>query len=200
MIIDHPEFNSRIERLVGELEQGTQAEIVVVAARRSGSYRDLRLALAAAVGSIPLLVALYSPLQFHPANIPLYMLLFAVLGWWLAGLGAWAPRAFTRAARRQAQVLEAAKATFVEVAVHGTRDRTGVLVYVSELERRAVIVRDLGLDGLIPGAAWNGLKLDLADLDGLEALLREAGAILAEHAPAGDDNPNEIPNAPRVRS
>ena len=200
MIIDHPEFNSRIERLVGELEQGTQVEIVVVAARHSGSYRDVRLGLAATLGMLPLLVALYSPLQFHPASIPIYMLLFGVLGWWLAALGAWAPRTFTRSTRRQAQTLEAAKATFVEVAVHGTRDRTGILVYVSELEGRAVILRDLGLDGLIPGSVWNELALDLKDLDGLEALLGQVGNILAEHVPAGDENPNEIPNAPRVRS
>jgi len=200
VIIDHPEFNSRVELLVGELEHETQAEIVVVAARHSGSYRDVRLGLAATMGLLPLLVALYSPLQFHPANIPLYMLLFGVLGWWVAGLGVWAPRTFTRKPRRQAQVLEAAKATFVEVAVHGTRDRTGILIYVSELERRAVILRDLGLDGHIPGSAWNELGLDLNELDGLEALLRQVGNILAEHIPAGDDNPNEIPNAPRVRS
>ena len=39
-----------------------------------------------------------------------------------------------------------------------------------------------------------------ARLEDLEATLRGIGAVLAEHVPASDENPNEIPNAPRVRS
>ncbi len=200
MIIDHPEFGPRIEALVGELERDTQAEIVVIAARRSGTYRDVRIGCAAVLALAVLLFLLYSPLQFHPLSVPVYLAVLAGLGWWLGGRSAAVARVLSRAPRREAQVLEAAKATFVEVAVHGTRDRSGVLVYVSELEDRAVVLRDLGVDGHVPGAAWNELDLAVGGLDQLEALLRAVGAVLAEHWPAGEDNPNEIPNAPRVRS
>jgi len=200
VIIDHPEFDTRIERLVGELEQHTQAEIVVVAARRSGAYADVQWLVAAVVALFTLLAVVYSPVDFHPLNLPLLMLALGAGAWWGSARLPGLTRALTRARRREAQVLEAAKATFVEVAVHGTRGRTGLLVYVSELEGRAALIRDLGLDGRVPGAAWTGLELSVRSLDELERVLRDAGAALAEHLPAEDDNPNEIPNAPRVRS
>ncbi len=200
MIIDHPDFGPRIEALVGELERGTQAEIVVVVARASGSYQDVRLATAGVVAMTTLFAVVYSPFDVHPLNLPLFMLALGALSWWLSGRFPASIRALTRRTRREAQVLEAARATFVEEAVHGTRERTGVLVYVSELEGRAALVRDLGLDGKVAGSAWNGLDLSLQRLDQLELLLGQVGAILAEHLPASDDNPNEIPNAPVVRS
>ncbi len=200
MIIDHPDFGSRIEALVGELEQHTQAEIVVVAARRSGSYRDVRWAVACGAALVTLFAVVFSPIDFHPLNLPVFMGAAGWLAWWLAGRSPALLRGLTGARRREAQLLEAARACFVEEVVHGTRDRTGLLVYVSELERRALLLRDLGIDGAVPGAAWNGMDLGVRDLAGLEALMKAAGAVLAEHLPAGEDNPNEIPNAPRVRS
>ena len=200
MIVSHPDFVSHIEALVGELESSTDAEIVVVAARRSGSYRDVRLACAAGIDVAALLFLLYAPLSFHPASIPLYLLLLGLGAWWLAGRSPALTRALTRKGRREGQVIQAARAAFVEEAVHGTRGRTGVLVYLSELEQRLVLVRDLGLDGKAPGSAWNGLDLRASSLEELEGSLRAIGAVLAEHVPASEDNPNEIPNAPRVRS
>lgn len=200
MIIEHPDFGQRIEALVGELEGHTEAEIVVVAARSSGSYQDVRWVAAAIVAMATLLAVVYSPVDFHPLNLPLLMLALGALAWWLTPRAPALNRALTRAGRRRAQVLEASKAAFVEQAVHGTRNRTGVLVYVSELERLALVQRDLGVAGQVPGAAWVGLATEARDLDQLEALLRSVGAILAEHLPATDDNPDEIPNAPVVRS
>lgn len=200
MILAHPDFSARVEALVGEIERDTDAEIVVVAARRSGDYRDVPW-LAGAVGALcALAVLLYSPLSFSDATTPAYVLAFGALFAWVAHRSDALLRLMTRPRRRLRQVEEVARATFVEEAVHGTRARTGVLIYVSESERRAALVRDLGLDGRVPGAAWNALDLAVTDLDGLVALMRAVGAVLAEHVPATADNPNEIPDAPRVRS
>jgi putative membrane protein len=200
VLIAHPDFSARIEALVGELERATDAEIVVVAARRSGGYRDIPW-LAGAMGALLALgVVLYSPLSFSEATTPVYLLATGALCAWFSARSDALLRRLTRAARRRRQVEQAARAAFVEEAVHGTRGRSGILVYVSEAERLAVLVRDLGLDGRVPRAAWNGLDLGVADLEDLLVLLRAVGAVLAAHLPATADNPNEIPDAPRVRS
>jgi len=195
----HPDFASSIEALVGELEQGTDAEIVVVAATRSGSYRDVALLAGAAVAVLALLFLLYSPLDFHPLSVPIYLLGLAGLASWLVQRSPAALRLLTRARRRRRQAEQAARACFVEEAVHGTRRRVGLLVYLSELEQQVVLLRDLGLDGAIPAAAWNSLQLQPGSLAELEALLRSVGTILADKLPSTGDK-NEIPNAPRVRS
>jgi len=55
-------------------------------------------------------------------------------------------RALTPAAWRQRTLVRAARATFVERGVHNTRDRTGILVYISQLERAVTLVFDSGLE------------------------------------------------------
>ena len=43
---------------------------------------------------------------------------------------------------------------FLEKRVHGTAGRTGFLLYVSVLEREAVVVTDLGLEALAATESW----------------------------------------------
>jgi putative membrane protein len=63
-------------------------------------------------------------------------------------------RAFTRRGTRRQRVETAARATFVERRVHGTSGRTGILLYVSVLEREAVFVVDVGVEALAATDAW----------------------------------------------
>ncbi|RME25398.1 MAG: hypothetical protein D6798_09055, partial [Deltaproteobacteria bacterium] len=96
---------------------------------------------------------------------------------------------------------------FHQELVHATRNRTGLLIYVSALEKQVLVLPDVGLDARVPRAEWNGLAWGPAsdphhphDLDHFLAGLRAVGEILARHVPALDDNPDEIANAPRIRS
>ena len=56
------------------------------------------------------------------------------------------------------------------------------------------------LDARIPRANWNRIQWDASDLDSFIEGLRGCGEVLAAGCPALEDNPNEIPNAPRIRS
>ena len=95
---------------------------------------------------------------------------------------------------------------FVEERVSATRERTGVLLYVSLLEREVAILPDLGLDGRVPRAEWNEVLHRLAGAGSLKDLeerffegLEQLEQRLPLHAPAVGENPDEIPNAPRIR-
>jgi putative membrane protein len=193
-------FTDAVEHLVGEVEARTDAEVVVVVAARSGSYRDVAWLTAGATAFLVLLFLLFSPWSFAPRWIPLDLLLVGVATGWIALRAPALPRVFTRRARRRAQVEAAARSAFVEEAVHGTRRGTGILVYLSLLEGEVCLLRDLPLDGRIPPAGWSGLDLAPRDLDGFLALLGAVGRVLEAHVPPLEgDNPNEIANAPRVR-
>ena len=109
-------------------------------------------------------------------------------------------RRLVPASRRHAQVEVAARSAYLEEAVHGTRRRTGILVYLSDLEREVYLLPDPALEGRIPGSAWTHLDLRPTSLDGFLATLEALGKVLAAHIPPIEgDNPNEIPDAPRVR-
>ena len=193
-------FSDAVERLVGEIEAATDAEVVVVAAARSGSYRDVAWLAAGIASFLVLLFLVYSPWSFGPRWIPLDLLLVGVAVHWIALHAPAVPRLLTTRSRRRAQAEAAARVAFVEEAVHGTRRGTGLLVYLSLLEGEVCLVRDLPLDGRIPPAAWSGLDLAPRTLDAFLDLLRAVGRVLQAHAPAlQGDNPDAIANAPRER-
>ena len=100
---------------------------------------------------------------------------------------------------RNEHVREAAYATFVERAVHATRDRTGMLVYVALRERMVEIVADVGVvkhHGIEVLAAWAG-TLEARIADGPEAFAKELAALapeLAKTLPLRVPDPDELAN------
>ena len=206
MIKLDPHFATAIEEMVGRIEQSTDAEIVVVAQSRSDSWPELSLRAALLMMSIALCVVVWSPWVFQVAWLPLELLGLGLLtGWWVKT----SPnllRLLLSKKRIRSRVEEAAAAAFHTEAVHSTRGRTGVLVFLSCLEDQVVLIADAGVEARVPGGRLHTIqwghsrelhrRVDLTTLlQGLEVL----GTILAEHIPPLDDNPDELSNAPRIR-
>jgi putative membrane protein len=101
-------------------------------------------------------------------------------------------------------VRAAAGAAFHDERVWTTRARTGILIYVSLMERLAVVAADRGITEAVPAPDWNRIVLHLRSIgeavDPARALLegmREMGSVLARALPPTEDNPDELPNRPR---
>lgn len=193
-------FSDAVEQAVSRIEARTDAEIVVVAAERSGTYRDLAYLLAAGVTLVAVAGLALVPWAVHPlALVADYAITWGIVAW--LGNTRWVVRWLTSATRRQQQVRDAAEAEFHRESVHATPDRTGLLVYVSALEGQVRVLPDAGLEGRVPPGAWAAALAAFAhdDLDhfleGLDAL----GELLAEHVPALSTDRVDLPNAPRIR-
>lgn len=200
-------FAEAVEAAVTRLEEATAAELVVVAAPRSGTYRDLAVLSGVVAAWLALCFVLFSPWHFSGLWLPLELPLVAFLVGWLVGKSPRTLRLLAGRARCEAQVRQAAAEAFHTEAVHATRRRTGLLVYLSALEDRVVVVPDLGVEAEVPDAAWHDLRwgegadpASPGDLDHFLAGLEAVGGILARALPAdAADNPDQIPNAPRIR-
>jgi putative membrane protein len=192
MIRTDSSFALAIERAVKDAERGTSAELVVVVAARSGSYLDVALLAGSGAALAVLLVALFAPPLFPPWAVAIEVPLVLALATWLIHHLPAAVRALAPESRRRRQVERAAAWWFLEEAVHGTRDRTGVLVYVSLLEERVEIVPDLGLSAFV--LAWDRAKSREDVLRGIAAI----GALLKERLPARAGESNELADAPRI--
>jgi putative membrane protein len=202
-----PEFFDDVTTAVEQAEQKTSAELVVAIHPRSGSYRDADLLCGAAVAFTGLVFIVYNPWTVHsPVWFPLEVALLFVLSALACSACSWLRRQFSTASRRTEQVAHSARAIFVEENVSHTRERTGLLIYLSRLERQVVVLADLGVTAAVPpddwGRAVQQLKAiptaenaDEAILQAIESL----GDMLAKHLPPGEDNPDEIPNRPRSR-
>ncbi len=198
-------FSDRVTSAVAAIEQASDAEVVVVVAPRSGSYADVDLLAAIFLGLLSLGVILYGPWSFRPEPILADVLIFGLLGWAASRRFPALRRLLTRERRRQAQVEMAARLAFMDYGVHATRGRTGVLIYLSQLERSGRVLADQGVHGKVPRAVWSELKQGLskaASLGELESALHQGLELMAQrlpaHLPATGENPDEIPNAPRI--
>lgn len=194
-------FSKAVESAVSELEERTDAEIIVVAAGRSGSYRDVSLLGASVLAILAMIVLILIPIPVHPAMLAIEVTLTWLIAAWVLD-GAWFLRLLVPKSRKLAQVSEAAHAEFHRESVHATPHRTGVLIYVSSLERRVEVMPDLGIQGRVPPARWQIACSSFAhdDLDHFLEGLDKVGVLLCKHVPALETDLVDLPNAPRIRT
>ncbi|MGU3667601.1 TPM domain-containing protein [Methylobacterium sp. A49B] len=190
---------ARLARVVARAEAGTSGEIVVMVCRQAGAYRSVVL-LAVLVAALILPWPLIALTAWSAASILLAqaaLVAFLLLASQQERLRlALVPRSLRRARAR-----EAARRAFWSRGLSRTRARTGVLLYLSLAERHAEIVADLGVLGRIPQEVWDGVLNDLVPAlgrgeveAGLTVAVERVGARLADHLPAGPDDPDELPN------
>ena len=206
MIRSDARFVQAVEAAVTRIEKDTSAEVVVVAALRSGSYRDVALASGAVAAWLVLIALAVSPIVFSPLWTAVDVaIVFGVATWIANRLPRFLARV-TTTARQRKQCADAARASFIEEGVDRTVGRTGVLVYLSLLERRVVVIPDAGVLGSVPTGEVAAIRWGTSEdylsatsvedfLAGLDAL----GAAVARGLPARGANPDERPNAPRVK-
>lgn len=188
-----------LEALVKDVELRSDAEVVVVLAARSAEWPQVAWAVGAAAGWLTLAALAWLPQPFEGAWFPVEVAFTGAVAGWLASRSDRLPGYVVPRRIRAARVAEAARAAFVEEAVHATRGRTGVLLYVSALERRAVLLADQGVLARLPRARIDAIDFGEADAAAVMAGLRALGDLLAEALPATHHNPDELPDAPRVR-
>ncbi|MEZ4379768.1 MAG: hypothetical protein R3A79_00350 [Nannocystaceae bacterium] len=188
-----------IEAAIEGIERRTRAEIVVAVHRRSGSYGAAKVVLGVLFAVAAQLFFLYSEVAFP---LPIFVLGPLALGLVGGALGRLAPleRAFAGPLRPRVQVRLAAEAAFYRHGAGHTRDRTGVVLFFSLLERRVEVVADAGVLRQRPVEPWDAAVADLQ-----RALARggEPQAVTAAMAHLGDvlalclpwrDGVNELEN------
>lgn len=188
---------------VGEIEQNTDAEFVLIVRARSGSYRSADYLFGSILSFIALLFLLFSPLSFNEYWVPIDVALLFVLGALLSSRGRAIRRLLTTKKQRAQAVRMCAAAMFYEAGIANTEAEMGVLLYLSLLERRLELIADRGVLKAVPPLEWNQIVAELhrvgqsPELKALIEGLRKLGILLATHLPATGENPNELPDAPR---
>jgi putative membrane protein len=188
---------------VARAERGTAGEIVVVLAERSAGYERQRVA----VSFTATLLAALGLYTFVPSVPELWVLCaqapLMLLAWWLTGVPSVTRRLVPARVQREA-VLARAEQAFIEQGVTETRERSGVLLFLSEAERRLELLADRGIHERVGGEVWKVLVNDVVGAiakgqaaPGLTGAIDAIGARLAEHFPPAPDDVNELADAPR---
>lgn len=201
------EARTRVEAAVREAETRSAGQIVPVVVERSDGYPEARFrgALLAAALATALVLVLHLPLTL--AELALLQ-----LGAGLAGalLALWDPVERLLAGRAELALATRDRAlrAFHEHGLHRTAEGTGVLVFASLFERRAIVMGDHGIHARMGDEAWQRA------VDALTAGMRRGdpaagfceaialcGGTLAEHFPRRADAPgpgNELADGLRT--
>jgi len=102
---------------------------------------------------------------------------------------------------KRARAGRLAREQFVEQGLHLTRERTGVLIFVSVAEHYVEIIADQGIDARVPPGTWDQAVAEFVErvragriAEGFLAAIAVVGERLAEHFPRASDDVDELPN------
>jgi putative membrane protein len=191
-----PDDIKHIEAAIAKAEHMTSAEIVPMVVKQSATS-----GLVAPVVFFILSTCTYA-LDFHLAFLPSLIVLFV----WLPVSALLSKLHFVRRwltprADLEAQVEARAEIEFHRLGLTNTQDRVGVLIFVSLMERHAVVLGDRAINEKIPQTAWSELLADL--IKGLHAgdpakgfndAISHAADLLRMNFPSKKTNPNELCN------
>ena len=192
-----------LAQCVKEIEQSTDAELVIVVRARSGNYASADYLFGALIAFAGLLFLLFLPFNFHQYWVPIDVAALFVAGAYLSSRGTAIRRLLTTGKFRAEAVRKGAAAMFYEAGIANTEAEMGVLIYLSLLERRLELIADRGVLKAMPPLEWNHSLAELTkvgrkpELQALLKALRDLGALLAKHLPATGENQNELPDMPR---
>jgi len=223
-----PEDLAAIQAAIAAAEARTTGEIYCVVAEESADYHATPLAWAAGVALLAPAILLLAGIQVSAPDMGLIggwtaaqvedlgeataraalvgtLVLQALLFVATLLLVAIRPvrRALTPRGMKLDRVRQRAEEQFLSKNLHATRERTGVLIYVSVAERMAELIADEGINAKVQPGAWDramallieGVKAE-KPAEGFVAAIGQCADVLAEHFPARPgDNPNELANA-----
>lgn len=150
------------EQRIAAIEAGSAAEVVVVLQPRGGSYEDVHWKWACIAALTFLIVAVHSPLWFEPDFLVVNTLICGIAGYACSRRFPPMCRLLTSRARRLKQVQNFAAMAFTELQLTHTRERSGLLLALFEMEALAVLLPDLGLTARLSPAIWDTHRQRLA--------------------------------------
>jgi len=193
-----PEDHAAISEAIRAAEQRTSGQIVCVLAHASSEYAHVPILWASAL-------ALFVPwplIHFTEWSVQRIFLLQIATFIVAAFAFSWMPLRLALVPRivRRARAHRAALEQFVIRGISHTKNRTGVLIFVSLAEHYARIIADEGIAQKVHGSEWQAAIDALTShmsagriAQGFTAAIERCSAVLAAHAPA-DGSPNELPD------
>lgn len=210
------EEHTRIREAVSTAEKRTSGEIVAYVMERSDYYTGAFTAAALLFGLIGLLIgftmlSLYTGWGYGwldtPWGIVALGLAFGLVGIVAVALVPPVKRFFIGRSRLHRSVRLQAHRAFVEEEVFHTRDRTGILLFVSVFEHRVEVLADEGINRAVEQGEWQdvvdriilGIRTQTLTT-GLVDAIQKCGELLNKHGvEIKPDDSNELSDDVRIR-
>jgi len=195
------EEKERLKAITQEVESRTIGEIVVMVVDRSDHYIDAEVFGGALLGS--LLSLILTLLFFHSSiwsYVPLSFLFFFPCRFLLQKVDG-LKKLFIGVRRKEEAVRLRAERAFFERGLYKTKRNTGVLFFLSLLERKVWVLADKGIYEKMDQETLNRFANEVSRgiregraCDALSKAIQEIGVVLSRHFPITPDDTDELPD------
>ncbi len=198
----------KLESLIGSAEKSSSGEVVICLAKSSGNYSYFIL-----LPFILLFFLLYFLINllsqyysiFLPYNKSLIFFSFVALilgiGFLLFRKSSFITKYFVPYSVKFNNVFLQAKSEYYQLGVDRTQNKTGVLIYISFLEKEVVVLADEGISKLVAENYWDDIvqivssSLKSYQLElGLEMAVERCGELFSEKFNIDMPKVNELSN------
>lgn len=196
------EEKERLKDTTHKVESRTIGEVVIMVVDRSDRYLEAEVFGGILLGS--LLSLILTLLFFHFSiwsYIPLSFILFFPCRALFQKIDA-LKRFFIGIRRKEEAVRLRAERGFFEKGLYKTKKNTGVLFFLSLLERKVWILADKGIYEKMDQETLNRFALEVSRgikegraCEALSQAVQEIGELLSRHFPITPDDTDELPNA-----
>lgn len=195
---------TKIENTISRVEEETRGEIVPVIVRRSSTVGHIPLILTLLLTLLTVIVEfpMSDWLWIRPWVYlwPVLVVIFYLLSLQLAR-SPWLQKLLVSEKDELQQVHQRAELEFYKNTIHRTEGGTGILIFVSVMEKKAVILGDEGISKKLPPETWNEvlnqLRKHLHDgewAEGFVQAIENCGNHLKTHFPITSEARNELKN------
>jgi len=205
----------KISNAVKDAEKKTSGEIVTAFIKRSDNYYLSRFVFSMIIGLIYYEVILFSIEKLenliksmfwefdyiYMLNFIVFSLLLIIILTFFFLKQNFILRFIVLKKEKIQKVHQRALRHFVEAGVYDTRDKTGILIFISEMERRVELIADRGINEKISESKWKEIVDNIVEgikqgkwEDNLIESIRMCGELLEKHFPIKPDDTNELKN------
>lgn len=206
------EEQRQVVECVKEVERNTSGEIVPMVVHASYHY-PLAAMFGALLAALVPATAVNAVLSFQqrwgwgplsPYQLWIFPGVFAaafLVAWLVFQQAPGLRRPFIRPEDMEEEVGEAALTSFYRRGLHNTRDKTGVLIFISVFERRVLVLADSGIHAKVNPSVWEEVVQTIStgiregrQAEALCRAVRRCGELLGEHFPCRRDDVDELDN------
>jgi putative membrane protein len=206
----------RIKAAVKEAEEKISGEIVPVIVERSGYYTiaNYKSSLIAASFVFALMIVLdryiiadaSNTLFYDPVFIFVVVALAGVIGGILPNFIDPLKRILISQPYLDHSTRQRAETVFLEEEVFNTKQRTGIMIFISFFEHEVIVMADKGINKVVEQKQWDKIVTDLVTnirsgkiVEGIESAIKRCGEILLEKGfNRAEDDTNELHDDLRI--
>jgi len=201
-----------IKKAVQDLEMVTSGELVPYFVPSSDKYEEASWYSAAVVGLFALVVIAFLsytwtlPVQLTPIDTAMIVIGFMLLGFLTPIIFPFSIRWITSKETLEQRVYQRAIEAFLEEGIYKTKDKIGILIFVSKLEHKVVVIGDEGISAKVTGNDWRiivdtvvkGIKRKEIGSGIVDAIGKCKELLLSHGFNTRQDRPNELSDDLRI--